>query len=1055
MATIVVQRQPKQQNNIWEQAAVNLIGGLITDAIQRGRETTQNRKMNIAMGEWANALANNAPTTTNYMQGIGTVPEGYNSNGWANAAHQSYSPLEQFNMGTADLELTPLQTANQQQPQQTYVPTMADAQKAWSTILANPRFSMLNRENADKLMTNYFNTVQQNYDRSRREKAAETIANITDPQARYNAVLNGIYQGVLPGDLAQPAYQAYSHIVPTTQQMLENQLKQDELDYKYYEHDNLSALDILKDNTERYKWDNPSGSDILTNNYNYYKTDIERDLKQQEIDEIKRQGDEAIRKGEYERSTGKYATVEAEDGSVIYYDKTTMQAEYVRDKNGNLVHIASKDKKEIKQLADGTYILLDPKTGKWSTVTDKNGNSAKGALTNTWINNDLTKSQQAQLKILQEDRKQKMKELQEAQSMLKYFNTPEEKAEVERLTKELEENYAAIMAITGGYAPTQGQNNTNITSPNGTNNEMNATMNRISVPSGPNPTKSAIIHYDIPDEVFYDPSRDGNLPKDKLMSVEYLQKWLKYTLNSPQFAGFTPQDLVNNLYKRGFRITGEGATKAGKGTARKNPISADVGVQVPNSVGNGDMTSPVQSRDTVSVSSDISPASVDLTPLTTVPTSSDVASPDVTVTSGDINNVSSDVSPINNGMAYDPMDSRNWTASLNGGGQIPQSQQQISYTQDVNSIPQYLVYTPNRDQYVDPAKVGTPEQLDEYIRFWKARNPRYTDEFLTRFLASEGFRINTVPDRFIWDGILAEPQYPEKTNESEYQWDGVLAEPQYPEYQWDGVLAEPQYPNSEYPNLDTNSFDKSDMRILPYYYTPYEVKARERMTDKEFNDYMWHKHTKPIPNANPNEPIEFQLLNNNSQRYDPMDRANWIASRNRMNRRRRPVVRRPQNIELTPLSTEDMRAANNRVRQIVGGEKVLSRGYPKYKSIVEQTASKYNVEPELISAIIQAESAWNPNAKSPAGARGLMQLMPATAKGLGVKNSGDPTQNIEGGTKYFARLLKQYGGNIRKALWGYNAGAGNVKKGRLPEETQKYIPRVLSIYNKLKANKRR
>ena len=217
MATIVVQRQPKQQNNIWEQAAVNLIGGLITDAIQRGRETTQNRKMNIAMGEWANALANNAPTTTNYMQGIGTVPEGYNSNGWANAAHQSYSPLEQFNMGTADLELTPLQTANQQQPQQTYVPTMADAQKAWSTILANPRFSMLNRENADKLMTNYFNTVQQNYDQSRKDTIADTIANASDSSARMNELYRGVAQGILPIELLKEGQAEYQYNNPHQQ----------------------------------------------------------------------------------------------------------------------------------------------------------------------------------------------------------------------------------------------------------------------------------------------------------------------------------------------------------------------------------------------------------------------------------------------------------------------------------------------------------------------------------------------------------------------------------------------------------------------------------------------------------------------------------------------------------------------------------------------------------------------------------------------------------------------------------------------------------------------
>jgi soluble lytic murein transglycosylase-like protein len=167
-----------------------------------------------------------------------------------------------------------------------------------------------------------------------------------------------------------------------------------------------------------------------------------------------------------------------------------------------------------------------------------------------------------------------------------------------------------------------------------------------------------------------------------------------------------------------------------------------------------------------------------------------------------------------------------------------------------------------------------------------------------------------------------------------------------------------------------------------------------------------------------------------------------------------------QSLQTQPASTDQTNAA---------GATLLASSYfyppalsspSSYDPLIQQASTQYGVNSSLIKAVVDAESSFQNHVVSSAGAKGLMQLMDDTAKGLGVTDSFDPQQNIQAGTRYLSDLLKNYNGSESMALAAYNGGSGRLarlgitneqqlyeKYDQLPQETQKYVQKVLQLKN--------
>ena len=151
-------------------------------------------------------------------------------------------------------------------------------------------------------------------------------------------------------------------------------------------------------------------------------------------------------------------------------------------------------------------------------------------------------------------------------------------------------------------------------------------------------------------------------------------------------------------------------------------------------------------------------------------------------------------------------------------------------------------------------------------------------------------------------------------------------------------------------------------------------------------------------------------------------------------------------VDAKPASAAASTALNPNYRDLARGHAVSNAEVDK---AIDEAAARHNIDPNLVRAVIKVESNFNPRAVSPKGAMGLMQLMPATAKSLNVKNPFDPAQNVDAGVRHLKSLLNNFNGNVPLSLAAYNAGEKAVlKHNAVPEfaETKNYVRQITNIY---------
>lgn len=434
-------------------------------------------------------------------------------------------------------------------------------------------------------------------------------------------------------------------------------------------------------------------------------------------------------------------------------------------------------------------------------------------------------------------------------------------------------------------------------------------------------------------------------------------------------------------------------------------------------------------------------------------------------------------------------------------------------------LPDEIFYNSERDKDIPEERIMTVKQFREWFgsMLGDPQLQEFTPEQLLQFAINNGIRIrqdsNTTsalpPEEtgtsFMGEelpglqmpGELAASTTPMGLSGGRYSEGTPIEVPNYQEF-LPPVNFNPQLPA---PPANLSDFNYDNIRnaikqlnpnnnSLPPDYIP---KRNGVPPDFNPNDFRWGPYNPydddPYPmiiateppiycdkNGNPAPPeIQRQYLERDGYKFDkngraipkepydgiePLSERDGMINTKRNNRRNNRSVQPPSRRRAINYPTANYNGVIYPKRETRRPGKIKpNTNYKNLKPIVDDAARKNGVDSALVRGIIQIESAWDSNATGPktkyGHARGLMQLIDSTARGLGVRDPYDVAQNINGGTKYIAQLIRQFNGNVSHALMAYNWGPGNMRKAlkgikRIPSGVRKYARDILAIYNRLK-----
>ena len=1123
MALTVVNAPYRQQRTpFWERVGTELLIPALSDLWKTHRQNEQNRKQNTMRGEFEKrkkALENMGQDSGSMGQSNGgfmntpQMPEGYNSNAWANAFHNTDTPLTQFDMGTADI--LPPSAQSIQQAQQRKVLSPAEQRSIINELAGMYRFSNVSPDAIENLFAPDLKAAEEAYKRSQRDEAAQAYANAADALGKRDSAMEYAIRGITPENIAKMADDFYRYENPYYQGSVVNTGGQQQA-IRFNPRTGEYTTGLTFDNTLTPQ--QVQAGRQWKSDFEATRTDADRNygLKEQELELKKRPKIHSIGRGD--------------DGVMyMYFDDGSKQA--VTPDTAGLSTI------ETQQVAslEASRKDLVTRYKDLTTALSKAATDEERAPIVEGINKIATeiKGIDSQISSIYDG---------------KLNSTPT--AEGKKLpTTTLGTNNDIVLNMIGGKGTISSPYGIERTKKDGTTYSHKgidialANGSEILAPGlGGLPLKVT--------KVANDPKGYGNyvdleaVHKGFIVGIR-IGHMQDGSINVKEGSALTPGDLIglvgntgnsrgkNGGYHMHVEVTingkhidpsklsefinahlAEQRTKqqrnvvqsaAGQGTNAGN-ANADTGANAlpQGNVGQGDVIinnqSQQQQNNYASVMNNPEsnwtpnyqhvnmPAAYTAMNIPMIePSQPQQAQPQPAQGSTQANTGSfrNSINPF----SATPADGEEIPATVQQGqqvdaGQNTQTQPQISaqstlannttrYDPD-DGLTKYRAEGDNspvtwRDNRGKPARLPngqlftqqTYEELAREVDAGEYRDMNINNHSdLNNWLESLGLHKDTPAEQRGVNNLNGNsnanlPPENEDTNVTPATPTPQNSPEKYPAPEFTDMLNGTT--ESDTQDLLNGLNGITDRRYanwtdaLRRYYP--ETLSSSSPTFSNATPAQTIQQTSPAVNeelAPPLSPNDYDLDYDLSDAELVAGRGGGVRKGAKIRKRGRAVPRR------APQQVVPQQAVPKKVKtkKVVSAPRKGYTSYEQQRTHVDGASKRHGVETALIRAVIEQESSWNPKATGPktkwGQAKGLMQLMSATAKEMGVLDPYDPAQNIEGGTRYLAKMLKRYNGDVSKALMAYNSGPKWVDKGKVPAAARKYASEVMARYQRIK-----